>query len=92
MWCRKRDPEAESFKRMRDSYLALQMMNPDDERVGLAAYDPEKDEFTYSDEFNERFLKNNRRGYVGMHLRYKMALDKAAREYNSMLLDAAMRF
>jgi hypothetical protein len=67
-------------------------MHPDHELLGLAAYDPEKDEFTYSDEFNERFLKNNRRGYVGMHLRYKMALDKAAREYNSMLLDAAMRF
>ncbi len=78
------DREYESFKRMTDSYLSLQtlsgFLNAESELLKLAKYDPEKDEFTFSPEFNERFPRNNRRGEVGMYLMYKIQLDKAARE------------
>jgi hypothetical protein len=78
MWHRKRDAETESFEEMIDAYMRLQFIDPGHELVGLATYDPEKKEFTYSDKFNEMFVHSKKGGFIGMHRRYTRALKNAA--------------
>jgi hypothetical protein len=86
---KKRDIETESLYRAMGAYQVLQSKIPDHELLKLARLDLDKEEFTFSKEYNERCVRNEKISNIKAHIRYARAMEKAVKGEPYRLLDAA---